>query len=1598
MALALFDRVQETTTTTGTGSVTLGGAVPGFQSFAVVGNGNTCYYTIVDGTAWEVGIGTYSTSGPTLARTTVLSNSSGNTSPITLAAGTKTIFLTYPAEKSVNLDVSGNVSPLGTVSSGVWQGSTVGVAYGGTGVTTSSGANSVMLRDANQNVSINRLNQSSTAITAAGGTTTLTAASTFSQILNGTGGQTFKLPDATTLTNTTTFEFNNNATGTLTITDYANATIGTISSGGAAAIALLSNGTVGGTWDVHAYIPENVTWGTNSLVLGSTVITGGTWNGGTIATGYGGTGLTSYTSGGAVYANSSSTLTSGTLPVTAGGTGATTAAGAQSSLNVPSTTGSGASGTWGINVTGSSGSTTGNAATATILKAINATSTGVSNWNPGGLTYQAWGQYFINSAISADSGDITIWMRPSQYSGGGTELNMYIDGDYYSGTGAYKVLNAGNYSSYALPLTGGNLTGRISWGTSLPNAKKIIGIYETGNLWTGVGMAATTASPIIAGDGNVSTLLDIGYYSLDGAYTWTSSVQINKTSITVGGNTVLTAANYNSYAPTLTGTGATGTWAINISGNAATATSASSSTTASSAVTLFGSSQLYISPTNLNTFNSGYGNAADGSDIWLNYRGYNDGFSYYRNFNVGNGKGTAYIWGDGVNQRMSIGKGQYASYTLDVAGIIYTNTSSRAPVFYDSDNTGYYMDPSSSGNVQGNWEFSATNNSSTTYSEAAIELRESNQGGSGAYLPPRLAFHWGGVVASQIGIESDGRIKIINNPGTSYENFIANITYGSASVRGPIFYDSDNTGYYVDPASTSSLNNVNANGQLTGGYSVGRPSSLNGSNWAARIGANDVYLVMNSLDGTASYASAIQSMRTSDSASFPLFLNPNGGNVGINTPTAASAQLHVRASSPSGVGGVPSGVTMISDSSTDNYLLFRNGADNGTYGGIAFQDNNIGGYVMFGNAGGGGDQLWIAGYGGGSLQYGTASSINPAARTTTAYWNSTGFTVSSGSFYAPIFFDTQDTAYYVDPNGYSRTLFNSVYVGNEAPGAANSSSDGLVLRGNYNSNTWAHKFHKYDNGSGVPLYLSTTVGAGAWSARQGWGNGLNYTSQVFGSFAADDALYSPIFYDKDNTGYYLNPNGVSQVSGSYFYFGSHGQIYDDGNFHIDGRGSPVWINSLSNEAVFLNAQTSGYTVMGNSARSPIFYDYNDTSYYVDPNSTGNSVYCAGTGFFGGSGGNDKGIGLNSGSGASDYSRIRFYENGSNTQTIHCFSAAWQGTSFLGGSAGAINITGTNGVTFGAWPTPDVAIASGGGMYVRGNIYMAYSTTYSFGTNYWAGTGGYPGYQYAGGNTRFGFSGTAGYVDVYTDGNYYGGIDLYGANRLVPLFDANQGGGALYSSIVYDTNNTAYNCDPASRSALNQATFAGGLAFSGAFVLSGSGATLDNSTGARMTESYGAYWNFSNSATWHHQILNGSSLVGISAGGGNYGGGNILASGNITAYYSDERLKTKITTIESALDKVKSLEGFIYVENDLARSLGYTNAKEQAGVSAQRVQAVLPQAVSLAPVDMQGVPETGDIISKSGENYLTVDYSRLVPLLIEAIKELSAQVDELKKGS
>jgi len=135
---------------------------------------------------------------------------------------------------------------------------------------------------------------------------------------------------------------------------------------------------------------------------------------------------------------------------------------------------------------------------------------------------------------------------------------------------------------------------------------------------------------------------------------------------------------------------------------------------------------------------------------------------------------------------------------------------------------------------------------------------------------------------------------------------------------------------------------------------------------------------------------------------------------------------------------------------------------------------------------------------------------------------------------------------------------------------------------------------------------------------------------------------------------------------------------------------------------------------------------------------------------------------------------------------------------------------------------------------------------------------------------------------------------------------------------------------------------------------------------------------------------GSFGVGTTATGTT---GEIVATGNITAYYSDKRLKKCINPIENALCKVTQISGVTYRSNEVAEKYGYKDDGEQVGVIAQEVDAVLPHAVKPAPFDTEWI--NGVSKSISGENYKTVQYEKIVPLLIEAIKELTARVEVLE---
>jgi len=293
MALVLADRVQETTTSTGTGSVILAGAVNGYQTFSAgIGNGNTCYYTIYDNTsfAWEVGIGTFTTSPNTLARNTILSSSNSG-SAINLAGNTAAVWVDYPSGKSV-------------------------------------------YKDANGNVSANSFIPGWTSNTTASATTTLTVISSYYQRFVGTLTQTVILPDATTVSLGQGFILDNDSTGNVTLLANGGGALGAVVPGMAAFIFCENNSTAAGSWSGYMFVPGAgpsgaVTWGTSGLNMGGGTLSGATWAGSTISMTYGGTNASlTATAGASVYSTGtalalSAAGTSGQL-LTSGGSGAPT--------------------------------------------------------------------------------------------------------------------------------------------------------------------------------------------------------------------------------------------------------------------------------------------------------------------------------------------------------------------------------------------------------------------------------------------------------------------------------------------------------------------------------------------------------------------------------------------------------------------------------------------------------------------------------------------------------------------------------------------------------------------------------------------------------------------------------------------------------------------------------------------------------------------------------------------------------------------------------------------------------------------------------------------------------------------------------------------------------------------------------------------------------------------------------------------------------------------------------------------------------------------------------------------------------------------------
>jgi len=630
-----------------------------------------------------------------------------------------------------------------------------------------------------------------------------------------------------------------------------------------------------------------------------------------------------------------------------------------------------------------------------------------------------------------------------------------------------------------------------------------------------------------------------------------------------------------------------------------------------------------------------------------------------------------------------------------------------------------------------------------------------------------------------------------------------------------------------------------------------------------------------------------------------------------------------------------------------------------------------------------------------------------------------GYTQSTTSFRAPIFYDSDDTARYMDMNGNNTSQIGNLRINGDWGNAAGNAS--FTIRGNNPSIAL-----RCVNGSQPVWLLHNDAGSTLyWYNQQGavdgtsWGWVWNVNSA--GTMIATGDIRAPLFYDYNNTAYYVDPASTSIMSyvqaNNYMYSANamYATIYYDTNntaYYADYNGaySINW-QGVTNYSKMRIGLTGKY----NTARN----DYTgDSNYWTGTMGWGTTTFA--DMFTWGSGFTDSWSSpADQPAGTSHWETIQamHYNNGS---TGH----GWQLTNGAG-SPGLTYIRGCWGGGFTSWYK--VAIYENNDQAAR----AFYASIY-----YDADNTGY--YCNPAGTTPFNFlangrvtltADDSGFHAINAEGTganvrlgsawgrpgvYNGTYLMLGSENYIEFVTANVqrayvdsgnnliSNGSVRGTIFYDQNNTGYYLDPnGSSNWLAQTTsviyFQGvggdsGVGNQGYAIYQVNGGWgypypdlgIGYHTGIRIGAYYGYNGTrFYNNNDWGTQI-------------GSFGDGdnNLRSYYDIIAYASDRRLKENIRPIENAVAKVRTITGMVFDWKEMVRDLGFEpNAKTEVGVFAQDVEAVLPEAVTVAPFDYDW-KKPGQSIS--GERYLTVKYEKLVPLLIQAIKEQQDQLDELRE--
>jgi hypothetical protein len=975
--------------------------------------------------------------------------------------------------------------------------------------------------------------------------------------------------------------------------------------------------------------------------------------------------------------------------------------------------------------------------------------------------------------------------------------------------------------------------------------------------------------------------------------------------------------------------------------------------------------------------------AGDGGFIQVNYYGYQNGHSYFRNFDVYNGKGGTAL---SVN-----GAGNYTQI----------NGSTRSPIFYDSNNTSFFTDPSATSQIRKTNLFalgSAWDDGLNLYS-SDLTNRWNLLVDNGAGDSFRLAFN----NSEAFGVGTNGE------------------AYFTAGLRAQLYYDRDDTGYYVDPNVNSFLNgpvtiNGNDNQLRINGTSGSKAAGL----FFQQDGASKYELYYYSGQFRFyNYARAAQEMSISDS-----------GVVTVHNDFRAPIMYDVNDTSrrvdPNGTSELANvNVNNVLEARSGSKIIVQNSTDGGTSRGLFLWNSSDANWGIYMSTPGAGKTIagTTAPAGLGGVIASHAARFRVAANSANGFiWeNSSNATLMSlqgdaGNLYtshsvrSPIFYDSNDTSFYLDPN--SNSLLRTVYTQNGSYHFRPRYTDGSdIYSGSFN---W-YGLQLGNNGTNY-IVAGRTVAGGALDI---YVNNTSDFPSINGThssrFESNGIFYnyhsvrSPLFYDYNDTNYYVDPASSSVLQAVTMYGRTRigGEIYIsafnsntlNSGFTHGGNGSDIWINyrgyndgqdytrdfrvgnGRGSQVMWVSGSGS-YVEATNDFRAPIFYDSDNTGYYVDPAGATSAKFAQFVQI-----GDSSSYGTNSGSWGA---RLNVTDN------VHAKIEVGQDAD--GMLSHWYAHTGQSSVKFGTQSSHDLEIQRGSTQ----KIYIGASETTSYNplvisANWGTGSysdaltvyGTYPSITLRSTNAN---GGTGQTFLMHTDSSgtiqYY--FDTSGPNESWGKRHEFFSDGRFYapasvrSPIFYDMDNTGYYVDPASGSYINSGTAVGSWNFTASSYclyahgngntasVSGVGAQIYSSggNGALLAFHRGGYYAV-NMGLDSDNVLR---IGGWSAGANRFQldmSGNLTVAGNVTAY-SDIRLKEDIEVIPEALSKVRQIRGVTFTRNDQE-----DKEKRHTGVIAQEVELVLPE-----------------VVSEDNEGVKNVAYGNMVGLLIEAIKEQQTQIEAM----